>query len=345
MAVHPTHSALHVHLFPTPSLLSQRARVYDRLWRLSPAFHRIQLHPDQRRPTHHNFRDQKVPACSLPLVERIKWAIKLSSNTRCTGWSHGPKHVLPPPPLPSTTRINFVLQQIGTLVLDLIFYDIIITYVRSTPNFARNGPSFAEGGIIRRTTNVLVLGLAGSTSIRACHRICRILSLCIGMTEPQDCPPLFGDIRDAYTLRGFWGRTWHQMLRWPAISHGRFLAYDVFRLKRGSKLALLVQVYTAFLVTGLIHLAAEYSVIGYWTYRHTLLFFLLQPVGITFEFLVIDEIVRKFAIRGLLRRFLGHLWVVMWFVYTVPNFIDPPLRKGIAEAAPSLGIVSTFLGS
>ncbi len=119
----------------------------------------------------------------------------------------------------------------------------------------------------------------------------------------------------------------------------------MFHLKRGSKLALLVQVYIAFLVTGLIHVAGEFSLIGYWTYRHALPFFLLQAVGITFEFLVIDEIARKFALRGLPSQCLGYLWVVMWFVYTVPIFLDPLLREGIAETSPSLGILSTFLGS
>jgi len=151
------------------------------------------------------FRDQKVPPYSLPLVERIKWAFKLNTNTRGTGWSHGAKYALPPPPSPTTTRINFVLQQIGALMLNLVSYDIIVTYAKSIPNFAINGPSFAEGGMIRRITNVLVFGLAGSISIRTCHRICRILCLCVGITQPQDCPPLFGDIRDAYTLCRFWG--------------------------------------------------------------------------------------------------------------------------------------------
>src|SRR6266550_2842905 len=80
------------------------------------------------------FRDQKGPPYSLPLVERIK----------------------------------FVLQQIGALMLNLVSYDIIVTYAKSIPNFAINGPSFAEGGMIRRITNVLVFGLAGSISIRTC---------------------------------------------------------------------------------------------------------------------------------------------------------------------------------
>jgi hypothetical protein len=150
-------------------------------------------------------RGQKEPAHCFPLVERIKWAMKLNVNSRATTWSHGPKHALPPPPSPSTTRSKFIVQQIGALVLDLIFYEIIITFVKTSPSFVIDGHSFADGGIARRIMNVLILGLAGSTALRTAHRILRILCLCIGLAEPQDCPPLFGDVRDAYTLRKFWG--------------------------------------------------------------------------------------------------------------------------------------------
>jgi len=108
---------------------------------------------------------------------------------------------------------------------------------------------------------------------------------------------------------------------------------------------LLVKVYIAFAVNGLIHVGGEYSLIGRWTYRHTLQFFLLQAVGITFELVVIEGIGRKFSFFRALWQCVGYLWVIMWFVYTIPSFIDPILREGFAETAPSFGIVSAFLGS
>lgn len=150
-------------------------------------------------------RGQKEPAHRLPLVGRIKWAIKLNANVRGTTWSHGPKHALPSPPSPYPTRTTFIIQQIGALALDLVCYEVFITYVKNSPSFAKDGPSFAEGGIVLRIMNVLALALAGSASIRTAHRMLRILCLCTGIAEPEDCPPLFGDVLDAYTLRNFWG--------------------------------------------------------------------------------------------------------------------------------------------
>ena len=35
------------------------------------------------------------------------------------------------------------------------------------------------------------------------------------------------------------------------------------------------------------------------------------------------------------RQCLGYLWVVMWFLYTVPNFLVPPLREGYEEINPT----------
>ena len=28
----------------------------------------------------------------------------------------------------------------------------------------------------------------------------------------QDWPPIFGDFRDSFTVRHFWGRSWHQLI-------------------------------------------------------------------------------------------------------------------------------------
>ena len=106
-----------------------------------------------------------------------------------------------------------------------------------------------------------------------------------------------------------------------------------------------MQVYIAFLVSGLVHLGGEYSVIGYWTYRHALQFFLSQAVAITLEVIVIEGLAMRFSIRGLLWQCIGYLWVIMWFTYTVPGFIDPLLRGGLAETAPFFGILSAFIGS
>lgn len=150
-------------------------------------------------------KGQKVPVHHLPLTGRIKWAVKLWVSTRCIGWTHEPTHALPPPPPPSITRATYLNQEVFALMRDLVFYDACVTYAKHSPNFIVDGYSIAEDGIYWRTLNVLLVGLSAFISIRIPHRIYCILCVYFGISKPQDCVPLFGDLRDAYTLGNFWG--------------------------------------------------------------------------------------------------------------------------------------------
>ncbi|KAF8907872.1 hypothetical protein CPB84DRAFT_241465 [Gymnopilus junonius] len=54
------------------------------------------------------------------------------------------------------------------------------------------------------------------------YKLASLLSVSLVLTEPRDWPDLFGSYKYGFTLRGFWGKTWHQMFRRMAVTHGRF---------------------------------------------------------------------------------------------------------------------------
>ncbi len=95
------------------------------------------------------------------------------------------------------------------------------------------------------------------------------------------------------------------------------------------------------MVTAMIHVASEFSLLGYWSSRHVLRFFLLQAVGIHVETMVI-EWGSRLSVRWPTRA-MGYLWVLTWFFFTAPYMLDPPLLSGLAQGSPSLGIFSTLL--
>ena len=150
-------------------------------------------------------KDQKSPAYRLPLVERLKWALKLFSSPRCIGWNNEPPHAFPPPPPPSMTRKAYLNQEIRALVRDLIIFDAYIMYAKRIPSAAAGGRSIAEQEIYWRAITVLVMGVGASAMICLPHRVYCILCVSFGVCKPHECVPLFGDFRDAYTLRRFWG--------------------------------------------------------------------------------------------------------------------------------------------
>lgn len=119
------------------------------------------------------------------------------------------------------------------------------------------------------------------------------------------------------------------------------MAYDVLCLKKGTKTSFYVQLYVAFALSGIMHAAGDYSSLGNWSEGGALRFFLLQAVGITIETTVID-IAKRLSVGGSWH-YVGYLWVIMWFTYTVPHWMDPLHRAGFASTS-NFGILDRILG-
>ncbi len=124
-------------------------------------------------------------------------------------------------------------------------------------------------------------------------------------------------------------------------SHGHFIAYDVLGLKRGTKASFYVQIYVGFAISAMIHVAGDYSLLGNWSQGGAFRFFMLQAVGITIESTIID-IAKWLNIRGSWR-IVGYVWVILWFTYTVPDWMDPLHRAGLASETSNFGILDRVL--
>jgi len=108
-------------------------------------------------------------------------------------------------------------------------------------------------------------------------------------------------------------------------SHGKYLAQHIFRLPSGSTLSYLVELYTAFFISGLIHLIPS-DVRPLW-------FFLSQAIAITFEEIFVTLIARyrpRTASGGSMK-LLGYVWVYCWFVYSIGPLMDTMAASGISE--------------
>ena len=142
-------------------------------------------------------------------------------------------------------------------------------------------------------------------------------------------------------------------------SHAKWVAQGVLRLKPGTRRAIYVQLATGFFISGLIHSGIDYALYGrrtfcWWVCQlagqcgrtgdglegggGAMSFFLLQPVAIIAEDAVIRFANRFPAVvrsRSRWRRqwhFLGYLWVLTWFTYCMPMWLDPLIRSGMVES-------------
>ncbi|RXW16096.1 hypothetical protein EST38_g9757 [Candolleomyces aberdarensis] len=92
-----------------------------------------------------------------------------------------------------------------------------------------------------------------------------------------------------------------------------------------------INLYTAFFISATIHYLGDYAVLKDWT-GGSMIFFMLQPVAITFEILVL-RIVRATGIRvpRWLAKAAGYTWVLVWFTATLPTWVEPVVRAGFME--------------
>ncbi|KAG5978016.1 hypothetical protein E4U55_006416 [Claviceps digitariae] len=173
------------------------------------------------------------------------------------------------------------------------------------------------------------------------YRLCGLSAVLIGRAEPQDWPPLFGSVREAYSLRRFWTY---------------FLRRNVIRLPRHAHRARWdrhCHLFLVFLLSGLLHAAVNYHVISPTSSDGPLAciaFFASFPLGIAIE----DQVSR---IRGRLSRevassrwreaagrsqsglgnrsalkLLGFIWVATWMTLTAPWMLFPRMRLPVEDS-------------
>jgi hypothetical protein len=64
-------------------------------------------------------------------------------------------------------------------------------------------------------------------------------------------------------------------------------------------------------------------------------------MGVTIEMIVIETL-KKLSIRRSWY-WLGYFWVLLWFMYTVPGWVDPLFRAGMTEATSNFGLLEGLL--
>ncbi|KAI6785817.1 uncharacterized protein J7T54_006156 [Emericellopsis cladophorae] len=84
-----------------------------------------------------------------------------------------------------------------------------------------------------------------------------LVGLVLGLNSPQDCPPMFGSLRDASTVRGYWGDFYHQGLRRAITGPADAFVDQILRIRRGTLLSRYVRLTLAFALSGVIHWGAE----------------------------------------------------------------------------------------
>ncbi|OQE86072.1 hypothetical protein PENNAL_c0022G07444 [Penicillium nalgiovense] len=164
------------------------------------------------------------------------------------------------------------------------------------------------------------------------YRVASIVFVSLG-DSPSNSPPMIGRMADIYTLRNYWGKFWHQMLRLPLTSTSNFLARDILGLPRSSFVERYTNVFIVFFFSGVIHVVLDsLRNVSPWEFG-TMSFFLSFVVGYMIEDGVQALWKRtpgsenNVSLPAWWQRALGFCWVATWLGVTSPWYFRSAMLK------------------
>ncbi|KAJ5218174.1 uncharacterized protein N7498_000273 [Penicillium cinerascens] len=285
---------------------------------------------------------REQPRRAIFLSDRIWSALSAVSQSRAIGTSRQVKNVPPQPAYfgcgEKIPRGMFLMRQGLVLVWQYLACDIVQALARQQ-GLKQEGVLVFEPiqwqvpldvwvgrGVQHLITWFVVMRLA----IDSCYRVASIVLVGLGLDEPEHWPPVFGRMLDAFTLRNFWGKFWHQFLRQPFTAVSSFVARDVLHFSRPSILEQYTNIFFVFLLSGVLHLMAN-LVDGVPVERSGAMpFFLSMVLGI-----MIEDGFQAFWTRvhpaadstedttPWWKRVVGLAWVFLWLGVTSTWYLHP----------------------
>ncbi|KAJ5306463.1 hypothetical protein PENANT_c017G11266 [Penicillium antarcticum] len=173
------------------------------------------------------------------------------------------------------------------------------------------------------------------------YRVLSIIFVGTGLDSPSDWPPAWGRMGDAYTLRNFWGKFWHQFMRRPFTSISNFVSRDVLNLTRSSLLERYTNIFIVFLISAAFHIIVDILQSISMEKSGSMPFYLAFILGIMLEDGV-QELWKHIQYKNepntkaksspkedvpFWKRSIGLVWVMLWLGVTSTWYFTPMIQS------------------
>jgi len=286
--------------------------------------------------TEYRHEHDVTAAAKLPFVRRVWWLLCIINNPRGIGWSYEVAHL---PTRPSSSKWTFVVHKLLSALRWYLFLDLAQTYNQSPLRSIYDSAVGPQAYLMRPISIIARFSsLVGLLALE--NSLAAATSVALSITTPREWPDIYGRWSDAYTVRRFWGRTYHQLLRRLTASCGKACC-RALGLRPGTRASSYTQLYVGFAVSGFLHCGGDLMVSPY-LFGTSFPFFMSQAVAITFEDAVIGIVRRSGAKIPLnLAHLAGYAWAITWLCISAPLYVNWSLL--ISLTVPS--VTTAFVGS
>ncbi|KAJ5097082.1 hypothetical protein N7456_007803 [Penicillium angulare] len=240
----------------------------------------------------------------------------------------------------TASRRTYLLRQSAILaweyaVLDLLqFASHQQEGPESTPEGVFTYPEWnvsLEKWIERIITHTFAWFVVGRIMCDSRCRLASIIFVGLGFHSPSEWPPVFGKMKDAYTLRKLWGTFWHQMLRPTLTAVSKWITCGVLHLPKPSLLERYTNVFFVFLQSALLHTMLDMVAGIPLEFSGTVPFFTITTLGFMIEDGV-QEVYKRVTgsntqAISIWKRAVGYTWVISWVGVTATWFVHPNMQN------------------
>ncbi|RAL17072.1 wax synthase family protein [Aspergillus homomorphus CBS 101889] len=223
-------------------------------------------------------------------ADKSKVAFQLLLGIRGIGTPWQIKHIPPFPRVMRTHppgRTQYVVRQLAIVIWQTLFFRLLTSPVLAhDPSIYGYGQEFVytPRNCLNRFSATYIEGVIPAyLFLDIVYRLGAIICVGSGDHSISQWPPLFGTLARSYSIRLYWGRFWHQYLRWPFTSISNCITVRILRLPKPSLLEYYVNAFIVFALSGYMHIIANVVAGVEGADRSVWLFFLAQVPALMFE--------------------------------------------------------------
>ncbi|KAJ5103030.1 hypothetical protein N7532_003559 [Penicillium argentinense] len=261
----------------------------------------------------------------------------------------------------SPPRGRFLIRQISIAVWQYLVLDLFCTLAlqqaleqkkhETLPPTVQWDLTF-EQWIERIISNLMAGFVVSRILIDFHHRVFSVITVCLGLESTSDCPPLFGSATSVHSLRTFWAKFWHQLLRRPLTSVSAFITQSLFGHASKSSFQHYMIVCLVFFFSGGLHVVLDLVQGIPVEESGAMLFFALAPLGLMIEDCIrllwnslsplrsSDQLKETKTAKPRWQKVLGLLWAMAWLGTTSTWYFYPQMLRPQNQNLVPFSVVS-----